>query len=78
MFGLVLLTHFDLSREWTRTYARADNDQELISPEVITPFVDMGFPREKVVSVLKNLGITQFSSSDRATQENRIMEALLR
>lgn len=37
----------------------------------------MGFSREKVVSVLKNLGITEFSNRDRASQENQIMEALL-
>ena len=58
-------------------YAQPKEASHSINPQVITPFVDMGFPQEKVIQVLQNLGIKDFSSDNRAAEENRIMEALL-
>lgn len=66
------------NRQWTSMYAQANNEvSHAISPQVINAFVDMGFPKEKVILVLQNLGIKEFSSDNRPSEENRIMEALL-
>lgn len=59
-------------------YAQPSNgENDGISEQVISPFVDMGFPRDKVISTLTSLGIKEFNSDNRTAEENRIMEALL-
>lgn len=74
---------------WTKTYAAntetsngaspSDSAQHGIDESLVSQFESMGFPRDKTIQVLLNMGIKSLNgTSDKAETENRILEELLR
>jgi len=74
---------------WTKIYASdgdkygaaAQDDAALygIDNAIVTQFENMGFPRDKIIEVLRKMGVTTFNGvSNKAELENRILEELLK
>lgn len=74
---------------WTKTYAAntetsngnspSDSAKHGIDESLVSQFESMGFPRDKTIQVLLNMGIKSLNGiSDKAETENRILEELLR
>jgi ubiquitin-conjugating enzyme (huntingtin interacting protein 2) len=71
----------DTARYWTKIYAQPEehevDEAELygIDPSLIRTFSDMGFPHEKIIEVLRRLGVKK--PGDESSQ-NRLLEELLK
>jgi ubiquitin-conjugating enzyme (huntingtin interacting protein 2) len=72
---------------WTKIYANEDKSQEQlkdsalygIDDEIVTQFENMGFPRDKIIEVLRRMGIKSLNNvSNKAEAENKILEEILR
>lgn len=72
---------------WTKIYANEDKSQEPlkdsalygIDDEIVAQFENMGFPRDKIIEVLRRMGIKTFNNvSNKAETENKILEEILR
>ena len=79
----------DTAAYWTKLYA-SDNlgpapvamlDSQLygIDDSIVTQFENMGFPRDKIIEVLRRMGVKSFNGvGDKSELENKILEELLR
>ncbi|KAK6464629.1 ubiquitin-conjugating enzyme/RWD-like protein [Scheffersomyces coipomensis] len=74
---------------WTKLYASdgdkfgsgAKNDAALygIDESIVAQFENMGFPRDKIIEVLRRLGVKSYNGvSNKAELENKILEELLK
>lgn len=71
------------AKYWTQTYAsdastKDVNDAQLygIDESTVSNFENMGFPRDKVIEVLRRLGLKKVESEPRT--ENKVIEELLK
>lgn len=72
------------AKYWTQIYASDNesnkvNDAELygIDESTVKNFENMGFPREKIIEVLRRLGLKKIESGEPRT-ENKVIEELLK
>ncbi|CCH44323.1 Ubiquitin-conjugating enzyme E2 [Wickerhamomyces ciferrii] len=72
------------AKYWTQIYAndkesKTPNDAELygIDQTTVNNFENMGFPREKIIEVLRRLGLKKVESGEPRT-ENKVIEELLK
>lgn len=73
---------------WTKIYASPDKSQQQplkdsalygIDDSIVVQFENMGFPRDKIIEVLRRMGIKSFNNlSNKSETENKILEELLR
>ncbi|KAI3404982.2 ubc1 [Candida oxycetoniae] len=77
---------------WTKLYANNGNTDESsgtplvsdsalygIDEEIVTQFENMGFPRDKIIEVLRRMGVKSLKGvNNKSDLENKILEELLR
>lgn len=73
---------------WTKIYASEDKSQQQVTKdsalygiddEIVVQFENMGFPRDKIIEVLRRMGIKSFDNlSNKSETENKILEQLLK